>query len=796
MAHLRLRLPIRALDRKLLRDLWDIKEQALAIAAVIACGVATFVMSLTTLRSLELTRATYYDRYRFADVFAMVKRAPQSLVAQIAEIPGVSIVETRVVRDVTLDVPGLNEPAVARLVSIPESREPALNSVYLRKGRYLAPGHNDEVLCSEGFANKHGFEPGDKLTAVINGRKKLLKIVGVALSPEFIYTIRAGDVIPDDKRFAVLWMGREPVEAAFDMDGAFNDVCLSLMPGAIDAEVIRRLDRLTDRYGGLGAYARADQVSDKFLANELQQLRGMALLAPTIFLSVAAFLLNVVLGRIIGTQREQIAALKAFGYTNLAVGVHYLKLVLCLTLVGVALGCVFGAWLGRNLTELYTTFYHFPVLQFDLGPDVIALGVLVSAGAAVFGTLGAVRKAVILPPAEAMRPEPPATYRKTLIERLGLVRLLSPSARMILRHLERQPIKAGMSSLGIALAVGMLILGSFSLDSIDYMMDINFNVAQRHDVSVVFVEPHASSTLHELEHLPGVMLAEPFRSVPVRVRAGNRSRRVALMGLESHARLQRLINDQVKPVPLPAQGLVLGSSLAERLGVRTGDQVRIEVLEGKRVTRDVPIVALVNEFVGSGVYMELRALNRLLREGTTVSGGYLMADSRQVEQLYWKLKRTPGVAAVTVNEAAVRNFQETIAENMLRMRFFNIMFAVVIACGVVYNSARIALAERARELASLRVLGFTRAEISTILLGELAVLTLAAIPLGMLIGRLLAEFVIASVDTELFRLPLIINASTYGTAVLVVVIAALVSGLIVRRKLDHLDLVSVLKTRD
>lgn len=787
---------MRALDRKLLRDLWDIKEQALAIAAVIGCGIAMFVMSLSTLTSLQGNQHTFYDRSRFADVFTRLKRAPDSLKARIEEVPGVSRVQTRVVKDVTLDVVGLPEPAVGRLISIPETRPPELNTVYLRTGRYLEPGHDDEVLVSEGFARVHGLEPGDKVTAVINGRKQALRIVGIGLSPEYIFQIRPGDMFPDDRRFGVFWMGEKALAAAFNMEGAFNDVTLTLMPGASEPEVLRRLDRLTEPYGGLGAYGRRDQFSNRFLSDEIAQLRAMGLIAPSIFLSIAAFLLNVVAARIIATQREQIAALKAFGYTNWAVGIHYLKMATVIVLVGAVAGVGVGIWLGRGLTQMYTKFYRFPVLRYEVTADTVALAILIGVTAAVLGTIGAVRRAVRLPPAEAMRPEPPATYRPTMIERLGLQRWLSHPARMILRHLERAPIKALLSCFGIAMGVAVMVLGNFSVDSLDFIIDVQFQFAQRHDLQVSFVEPRPSRAVYELGHLPGVRDCEPYRSVAVRLRSENRSRRIGLLGLESKPRLNLLIDETLTPVTLPKEGLVLSDKMADLLGVGPGDPVTVEVMEGERPIRKVPVAMLVREYLGSGAYMEIRALNQLLREGRTISGGYLASDEKELGDLYYTLKHTPGVAAVTVRKAAIKSFQETLAENMNMMRTFNVLFAAIIAFGVVYNSARIALAERGRELASLRVMGFTRGEISAIFLGELAVLTLSAIPLGLGLGYLFAWLASLSLDTELYRIPMVVNARTYAFAVVVVLASTVVSGLIVRRKLDHLDLVAVLKTRE
>ncbi len=787
---------MRALDRKLLRDLWQMRGQALAISLVMACGVATFVMSLTALESLERSRAAYYERYRFAHVFAHVKRAPLSVADRVAEIPGVSRAEPRIVVDVSLDVPRLAEPATGRIISVPDFRPPALNDVHLRSGRRIEPGRAGEVMVGEAFVEANHFHPGDTLQAVINGRRQKLTIVGVALSPEYTYQIRPGDLFPDDKRFAVMWMAYDELASAFDMKGAFNDITLSLAPEASEPEVLRRLDRLTEPYGGLGAYGRDDQTSHAFLNGEIQQLRATAIMIPTVFIGVAAFLLNVVLSRLIATQREQIAALKAFGYSHWEVGWHYLKLVLLLTLIGTALGTGVGAWLGMSITRLYAQFYRFPALEFAMPAWVVVLSAGVSGVAAVAGTLAAVRRAVKLPPAEGLRPEPPPTYGPTLLERLGLRRWLSQPARMVLRNLERRPWKALTSSFAIAMAAAILIMGSFSEDAVDYMVDFQFSLAQRHDMTLTFVEPSSERALNEVQHLPGVRRCESFRSVPVRLRNGHLSRRVSVMGLESEGGLYRLIDDKERVVPLPPEGLVLSDKLAKLLQADVGDMLLVEVLEGERPVREAPVAAVVREYTGTAAYMDRAALNRLMREGRVSSGAFLSVDPGQSDRLYHLLKGTPRVAGVTVKEMAYRSFQETLAQNILLVRAFNVTFATVIAFGVVYNTARISLSERSRELATLRVIGFSRAEISFILLGELAVLTLGALPVGLLIGYALAAVSAAGMDTDLYRIPLVVRPSTFAFAATVVLTATLGSALVVRRQLDRLDLVAVLKTKE
>lgn len=784
------------LDRKLLRDLWSTRGQAAAIALVIAAGVALFVLMRTNQVSLEMTQEAYYERFRFADVFAAAKRAPLSLQHRIAEIPGVARADTRVVMDVLLDVPEMPEPAVGRLVSIPASHRPLLCDVFLRAGRYLEPNRPDEVLVSETFADAHGFKPGDELVAVINGRRRTLHIVGLALSPEYVYQVRPGELYPDPSRFAILWMERRALATAFQMDGAFNDVVISLSPGSSEREVIARLDRLLEPYGGLGAHPRSLQLSHWYLHNELDQLSGMGMILPIIFLGVAAFLLNVTLTRIVGVQREQIAAMKALGRSNGELALHYLKWALAVAAVGAVVGIAAGAWLGRHMAELYAEFFHFPLLLFHMPAVVVIQGILVSAAAAGAGAMVAVRRAVVLPPAEAMRPEPPASYRESVLERIGPKGAFSQPGRMILRNVQRHPGRTAVSVGGIAMAAALLVVGTFSIDAVDVLMDLQFRVAQRYDVLVSFAEPRSAGAFHEVSRLPGVLRAEPFRAVPARLRVGHRSRQTGISGLPAEPTLQRVVGGDFKPVALPSGGLVLSQALAELLGVRVGGKVRVEVLEGRRPVLDVPVVAVVDEYLGLNAYMEQQTLHRLMREHSVLSGAALLVDPNRFDDLYRALKNTPAVAGVLLKRAAVESFEQTMAENIGIIRGFNILFATIICFGVVYNAARISLSERSRELATLRVIGFTRGEISYILLGELALVTLLAIPLGLVAGYLLAAALAGAMATELFRIPLVVLPRTYAFAAITVLVAAALSGLVVRRRLDQLNLVEVLKTRE
>ncbi|QFI69778.1 ABC transporter permease [Sinorhizobium alkalisoli] len=785
-----------SLDRKLLRGLWQLKAQVVAIALVIASGTALLIMALTTIEALEETTTAYYERTRFADVFARAKRAPEYLGRDIAEMPGVRLAETRIVDGAILDMPGYSEPVVAQLISLPERGPQLLNALVIRSGRLVDPNRSDEVVVSEPFADAHGLKPGDTFDAILRGNKRRLQVVGTALSPEFVYAIAPGGLMPDDERFGVLWMGRDALAAAFDLQSAFNSVTVSLLPGADPRDVIRRLDNLLAPFGGTGAYDRADQTSNWFLQSEIAQQKNMSKIMPTIFLAVAAFLTNMVMARLIETERREIGLLKAFGYGNLAIGWHFAKMVLAIGALGILIGSMLGAWLGHWNTELYTQFYRFPFLLYRPGPDGFVIAGAISLAAALAGSLFAVRRAVRLPPAEAMLPPSPPIYRRSWASRTALAGALDEPSRMILRRIIRWPVRAFLASLGLAMSISVLIMALQWVDAIDSLVETVFERGQHQDASVAFSDLQPIDTVRGFEDLPGVLAAEPYRYVSTRIAHGHLIERQGIIGVPQGAILSPVFDNERGRIEIPPDGLIFSRKLAELLEVETGDTVAVEMLQGHQRRVNLPVVQIFDTYIGTPVYMDMAALNRLAGDGRVVSGLHIRVDAPDRAALLTRLKDIPNVAAVLFRQAAIDTFYKTMGETIFIFIGFFVAFSLTLSVGVTYNSIRIALSERARELATLRVLGFSRWEISYILLGEVGILTWISIPLGGVIGFSLAWYMTSAFETELYRVPLVLRDATYGKAALIALAAALTCAAIVRRRLDRLDLIAVLKTRE
>ena len=782
-----------ALDRKLGRDLRRLKSQAMAVALVMACGLAMMIMARSLIYSLDSARRDYYESNRFAEVFVQMKRAPNALAARIAAIPGVAAVQPDLSVQVTLDIPGVDEPASGLVRSVPDFGPPELNRLFLRAGQWLAPGGRGDLLVGEPFAEANHLRPGDRISLLLNGRRQAYRVAGIVLSPEYIFESRPGTALPDNRTYGIFWMRYKELAAAFDLDGAFNYLSLTLAPGAAESPVIAELDRLLVPYGGRGAYGRSDHPSHIRVSDEIRVLNVLSIGFPVVVLSVAAFMTNAVLSRLLALQREQIAILKAFGYTNRQIVAHYLKFALVMVSGGACLGTAGGLALGHRLVGLYQDLFRFPDLAFRLDRAALPVALLVSAAAAAAGVGSAVRRAARLPPAEAMRPEPPANYRPALVERTGIAHFLSHTFRIAVRNLERKPVQAVFTVTGLALATGIMIVPNCIRDGIGHIMDFQWDVVQRQDLSIGLIEPGGAKIQHLIRQLPGVLAVEPVRQAFVRIRCGNRHRQLALLGLPQHGRHNRVIDASTHALTLPSAGVIMSEKLAEVLGARPGDSLVIEVLEGKRPVRTVPLAGLSADFTGITAYMEIQALNRLLAEGDVISGASIKIDPSRRREFLQALKGIPRVSWVAIKNSMRENFRKTTATHINILQTVYLVFATIVAFGVVYNSARISLAEQARELATLRVIGFSRREVGTVLITELVILVLIALPIGLALGTGFASAILKAVNTETVRLPLVLTTSNYAFAVLVVTIASTLSALSVLRKLHQLDLVGVLK---
>lgn len=786
---------LHALDRKLLRDLWRLKAQALAIALVLACGVAIFMTGLGMVRALEATLEDYYGRQHFAHVFASARRAPNGLVRDVAAIDGVQSAESRVSGAVVLDLPGRAAPASGQILSLPETG-PMLNIPILVRGRFPDPDAPREVVVTDRFAVANGFVPGDQFSAIADGKRLILTITGTVRSPEFIYTLPPGGLMPDDAGYGVIWLPERSAAGLFGLTEAFNQLSVTLRRDANRAAVIDAIDALLEPWGGVGAHDRELQVSHSFIEAELAQLRSMSGILPPILFGIAAFLVNMVLGRIVTLERSEIGLLKALGYRDTEIAVHYLMLASLIASVGILLGWAAGTWLSSGMSVLYARFFDFPWLVQPHSIDVYALAGLIGLLAATLGAVRAAWAAASLAPAVAMSPPAPPAFHRGWIDGLSGWLGLPQTAMMILRGILRWPVRAALTSLGLALGVAILVASNFMLDALDEVVDTSFFKSNRQHASLVLAHELPLSAVDDARHLPGVLVSEPQFDLPVTLSNGPREKRLAITARLSNGDLARTLDVDTRPVDLPEQGVLLSEKLASYLKVSPGDAVTATLTGVRKGQMTLTVAAVTQQYMGLGAYMRLDTLAAQLNEAPRVTSLNLWIDEDQLPALQTVLKSMPALSTAVMLTDVRTSFQETISENVRINTVLFLTIAALITIGVAYNGARIQLSERARELASLRILGFTRAEVSSILLGETAVLAIIAQPLGWAIGSLIAWAMMAGFDSDLYRIPLVLKPANFANASLVTLAAVTAAALLVRRRLDRADLIAVLKTRE
>ncbi|MAQ37438.1 MAG: ABC transporter permease [Thioclava sp.] len=782
------------LHRKLFRDLWRIRAQALAISAVVALGVMVQVMMAGLTDTLTVTRDAYFERHRLAQVFEPLTRAPSSMMEQVNAIPGVLAAEGRISGFGRIDADG-GEPVQARILSLPGAA--GLNGILMTAGRKPIAGRSDEVVLLDTFAAARGIALGDTLGVTVEGRHQKLQVVGFARAPEFLFMPAPGEFFPTDGRFAVIWMERKAAAAVLDLDGAFNEVLALTTRERPRKAVLADLDRLMAPYGGGAGYVQDQQTSARFIEEELKGLRQSRVFLPPIFLAVAAFLLNVTITRIVQAERREIGLMKAFGHSGAEIAGHYLEMALMIAFAGALLGSALGVMLGRSITGLYMEFYKFPYLVFSMHPGPFAGGLAFSLLAAALGAAIALRTVFRLTPAEAMRPPAPPDFTHGRVGFLATVtKAFDQPGRMILRQITRQPVRSLGTVAGVAagLALNMAMLMIYS--GFDHTMDVTFGFADRSDATVSFIHPVSRDVTHEIAHLPRVLEAEPTRYVPVLFRNGVITHRGELTGLSEDAQLNRALRPDLEPIALPAQGVVISRGLADVLKLQPGENLTAEVTEGRKRTLSLPVAAISDTLLGAPAYMRLDSLTRAVGEADRITSVSIRTEGAPSPELLHELRERPKVAGVSIKSDSLAAFREIADEGAGQMRFVFGAIAFVLSFGIVYNAARNAFAERAHELASLRVLGFTRGEVTLILAGEITLLVACALPVGIWFGWTLAKLIARVFSNELYRVSVSFDLPSIAMAVLVVVSATLASILMLRRALDRLNMISALKARD
>jgi len=792
---------VSALDRKLARDLKAAAGMLLAITGIIAVGVTCYVGLGSAYHNLAESKRRYYAQCRMADFSIELKKAPLGELAPVAELPGVAEIRPRIQFFAAVDLQSVREPLNGLVLSLPDRPQPILNDVVVMRGSYFTDRRENEVLVSESFAASHRILPGQWVHLIMNNRRQELFVVGTAVSSEFVYMLGPGAITPDPKHFGVFYLKQSFAEDVFDFSGAANQVL-----GRLDAsqrgnprEVLRRAETLLAPYGVFTTTPLEDQFSNRFLSQEIQGLWSFALITPTMFLAVAALVLNVLLTRLTQQQRTVIGTLKAVGYSDARLFWHLQKVGLSVGVLGGLSGCALGYWLADAMTRMYRLFFQFPAFENEFWPSTHFTGLGISVGCAVLGSLRGSRAVLRLRPAEAMRPAAPRQGGAVWLERAGwLWKSLSSGWRMVLRNTLRNRVRTLAGLFAAAMGASVLVNAWMMADAMTYFLDFQFRHLLRSDMDLTFKDERSEDAWLEAARLPGVDFAEPYLSVACTFRNGPHEKKGSITGLVRDARLTTPRDRQARRVRVPAAGLAMSRTLAEILRLKRGDRVTVEPVKGLRRTFQADICEIADSYFGLTVYADLEYLSRMVSEELALSGVHLALDGnpRQLATLYREVKRLPALQGVAARADIVAGIEETVLKHQWVVIDIMIGFAGIVFFGSIVNASLVSLAERQREVATLRVLGYEPWHIGSLLLRESMIVTVLGAVLGMPLGYLLTAATVWSYNSELFRVPIVTTTGTWVWTLILAVVFGLIAHLFVQRSIHRMAWLDALKAQE
>jgi putative ABC transport system permease protein len=785
-----------ALDRKILRELRQMRSQVITIALLIICGLSLMIATSISYDSLRAARDSFYRDYRFADLFADFQAAPRSIMDRMRGISGIRLLEERIVADGLVEVRGQDEPAVGLLLSIPSEVQPRLNRIFVREGRLPREAQFPEVFLHEAFAAAQHLKPGDVISVLVKGQRIRLHIVGLGLSPEYVYALGSGVPLPDDRHFAVLWMAEPVLGRLVGFQDSFNSIAVTLDKSRASAAIKEDLRILLGPYGNKAIRERMNVPSHMFLDDELTEQKTLSRFSPLVFLSIAIFLIHVIMSRMIHMHRPQIAVLKAVGYRDREIAWHYTKLIVVMMLFGTIPACGLGIMLGHSIVDLYQNFFRFPALTAVVDPGILLLSFATGIASGVLGGMTAIHSILRLQPAEALKPPVPPAYHAIFLDRLGLWEKLALSSRITLRNLMLRPWRLGLTMLGMAAALGIMISSGSMKDMVNFLLKAQFQYIQRESISITLQRPVSVNGLQELADLKGVQRVEGYRALAVRIHYGRWEKETALLGWPARSELRQRLNKDLDQEPLPVHGIFVSRYFQTQWGLKAGDRIDVDILEGAYPRRSLTVAGFSDDLMGITVHMRIEEVWELLDEDPGYNMISLKVDPHWLSSLYVKLNQYPLVATVTLRDAVYDGFYESMGSMLQVSTGLLTLFAFIIAIGLIYNTVIMNFSERSREMATLRVLGFDNIFLFLLLMDVIMIQVFVSLIPGSFIGYKMTEWLLGSMRTETLSPPVLARGSTYAIGIATMLLALIVSAWSLSRLLRRLSLTEALKAKE
>ena len=783
--------------RKMFRDILENKVAYIACAIVIAIGLMTYTSMSIAKDGLFNAKDHFYQEYSFADGFAKVKAIPITRVQALEEIDGIDVVSGRLVKDVRVLMPDTKENVYLRLISLhaPEGNE--LNGIKLEKGAFPAT-NQQQVLVADKFYEAHKLQIGNKINVIIEGKQVELAVSGTGMSPEYIYALKElQSVASDPSTFEVAYVPYEDMEQLFNQNGLVNEISFTLKPGVAFEDVEQAVKSDLERYELESLYAAKDQLSNAMLTEELKQLERMASSLPVIFLIIAAIILYIMLKRLVESQRGQIGTLKAFGYLRSEILSHYLWYGIFIGIFGGVLGGILGIWVSKYFLQIYQMFFNLPDIGAHTSMKYFYLGIIMAVLFSAVASFQGVRGVISLQPAEAMHPVVPTFVKKTFLEKIpGFWRAFNVQGRMAIRNLLRNKNRSIFTLIGMIFTFSMMA-SFFSLSSMSETMIMDqFTRVQKQDVKLTFVKPMPrSNVIRELNDVDGIKRVEPFLEIPVSLKFLNHKKDVIALGISDGSELYNVFDKDGNRLEVPKSGMMVSEQVANKLGVQVGDVLQVESIFAKDEKLNVKIEKIIPQYLGANIYMNQDVLLGLLKQGEMMTSALNAIDERAIPSLKDEYRASKYISIIEVRQEMIDKYEELMGSATYALWVMAII-SIITGFAIVYNSSIISLAERKRELASLRVMGMTPKEVMEVVSVEQWFIGFSGMIAGIPLAFLMSQAMSTSMSNDLYTIPPGTSGNAIVLAFIGTIFAIAVSQVSISRKVKQLDLVAVLKERE
>jgi len=783
---------MRKLDVRLLRLIKNSKGQFISISLMVILALTIYVSFSMVGDNLNNSIYDYYNITNFGDIFVDVVRVPKVAIDQLHNIEGIELAQGRISSDVPLRVDDPDEKVTVRITSVPKESH-IINDLYVIEGNGLT-GNSKSAVVLQQFSNARGIELEDKITPYIAGREYSLDIVGIVGSPEYIYLMEnEQSLIPAPEKFGVIYVTEDFAQSVLGYQGSYNEIVIKVKDSHINRldSIVDEIEEQLDRYGVRQTTKREDQLSHFMMMQEVDQLDVMATAITLLFLIVAAVIINVMLSRIVKNDRTSIGVMKALGYSNLQIMLHYTKFSLAIGLVGSLIGIGLSIPISMSFTSLYIMFMNIPLFQMRVYYVYFIYGVLLtSVFCVVSGVIGA-RSVTKILPADSMKPEAPKSGGRIFLERFkNIWSRISFSWKMVIRNILRNKRRAAFLVVGIALTYGITMVPVFMSSVWTNIFTVHYGEFQRMNYNIDFTSPMSNNAMRELSKIIEVDDIEPKSEIPFEFRNGWRKKSVMTIGLLSETEFYNFKSPSGQRLGLPREGMLLSERLAESLHVSVGDEVLVKNFMPGKEDAYIEVKGIIEQHLGTNAYMDIDALNELLGEKGMITG-VLMNSRDDVVNNLRDVKNIRQIQSVEDMKNSFIEFMDMIIYSVGVM----MLFGGVLGFAIVYNITIISISERLMEFSSLRVMGFEKKEIYKMVSRENGLLSVLGILFGVPLGYGMCAGIISAISMDMVGIPLIINTSTYFTTAFATIVFIGIAQLATVRKIYKIDFLEALKNR-